>query len=274
MGLRPRSKTPLISQNPFISFIKWPTLLSTMSTLNNNVKKETNKDHKNYDKDNVWIIIAAYKEEKKIGEVIQRLKEQKYRNIVVVDDGSPDTTAHAAEQAGATVLTHVINRGQGAALKTGIDYAIKNDADFIVTFDADGQHQAEEISSLIIPIVNGECEAALGSRFLGKESNLPWHRRVVLKGGAFVIWFFSGIRLTDSHNGFRALTTHAASQLDLRSDRMEHASEIVEQIAKKRIMYKEIPVTIKYTDYSLEKGQSSFAAFGILWEMIKGKLLR
>ncbi|PIN80533.1 hypothetical protein COV16_00755 [Candidatus Woesearchaeota archaeon CG10_big_fil_rev_8_21_14_0_10_34_8] len=224
-------------------------------------------------KDNIWVVIAAYNEEKKISKVIDSLKKHNYKNIVVIDDGSKDNTKKSAKNSGAIVLQHVVNRGQGAALKTGIEYALQNGADYIITFDADGQHQSEEISKLIEPIKKGECEAALGSRFLNNKSNVSWHRKVMLKGGAFIIWLFYGIKLTDSHNGFRAFTREAASKLDLKSDRMEHASEILGQIAKHNIKYKEIPVTITYTDYSLEKGQSSIAAFEILWNMIKNKIL-
>jgi len=223
---------------------------------------------------NLWVVIAAYNEEKKIAQVISSLKEHKYENIIVVDDGSKDKTNIIAANAGAIVLKHSINRGQGAALKTGMDYAVQNNANIIVTFDADGQHNANEIKRLVEPVEKGECEAALGSRFLEKTSNVSWHRKIMLKGGAMIVWLFYGIKLTDSHNGFRALTRDAVIKLDLQADRMAHASEILEQIAKKNIKYKEIPVTITYTDYSLEKGQSSFAAFGILWNMIKSKLLR
>jgi len=224
--------------------------------------------------ENCWIVIAAYNEEKKISQVIEGLKAEHYNNIIVVDDGSKDNTKTAAQKAGAMVLHHIINRGQGAALKTGIDFALQNNADIIVTFDADGQHQPEEIKNIIDPIKKGEYEAVLGSRFLEKKSNVSWHRELLLKAGAAMMKQLYGIHLTDSHNGFRAFTAQAANKLDLQADRMTHASEILEQIAKKNIAYKEVPVTITYTDYSLEKGQSSTAAFSILWSMIKSKLLR
>lgn len=226
------------------------------------------------EKSKVWVVIAAYNEEKRVASVIDSLQKNEYKNIVVVDDGSRDATADSAERAGAVVLRHIINRGQGASLKTGIDFAVKNNAHIIVTFDADGQHQAEEIETLTTPIFAGECDACLGSRFLKKKSNVPWHRKAVLQAGALIIWVFYGIRLTDTHNGFRALSREAVQKLDLRADRMEHASEIVEQIAKQRIKYKEIPVTIIYSEYSLQKGQRSTAALTILWNMIKSKVLR
>ncbi len=231
------------------------------------MQQKERKEH-----DSIWIVIAGYNEEKRIGTVIHDLKKNNYQNIVVVDDGSKDRTGDVAADAGAIVLRHAINRGQGAALKTGMDFA--NDAEIIVTFDADGQHHAEEISRLTSPIINGEVDACLGSRFLDTNSNVSWHRKFVLKCGAEIIWLFYGIRLTDSHNGFRALKREALQKLELKADRMEHASEIVEQIAKKNIRYKEVPVTITYTEYSLQKGQSTLAAFDILWNMIKSKVLK
>lgn len=232
------------------------------------------EEKKEQDNNLIWIVIAGYNEEKRIDTVIDDLKKNGYHHIVIVDDGSKDRTGEVAAEAGAIVLRHVINRGQGAALKTGIDFAVKKNAEIIVTFDADGQHHAEEISKLTAPIVNGEVDACLGSRFLETTSNVPWHRKMILKGGAWIIWLFYGIRLTDSHNGFRAIKGEAVKKLQLKADRMEHASEIVEEIAKRNITYKEVPVTITYTEYSLQKGQSSLAAFGILWNMIKSKVLK
>ncbi len=223
--------------------------------------------------DNVWIVIAAYNEEQKIGSVINSLHTYRYHNIVVVNDGSKDDTATIAEKAGAVVLTHCINRGQGAALKTGIDYALNQNAEYIVTFDADGQHHPEEIQLLVEPLKKAEAEVCLGSRFLNKASNVSWHRKFLLKAGAGIIWVFYNIHLTDSHNGFRAFKRDAIQKLELKADRMEHASEILEQIAIKKLSYKEIPVTITYTQYSREKGQSSLAAVEILWDMIKNKLV-
>ncbi|MBI5073049.1 glycosyltransferase family 2 protein [Candidatus Woesearchaeota archaeon] len=229
--------------------------------------QETNKEQ-------VWVVIAAYNEEKRIGNVISSILKNGYSHVVVVDDGSKDATAAVAENAGAEVLCHIMNRGQGASLKTGMDFAVRSGAKIVVTFDADGQHHAEEIPLLTMPIERGEVEACLGSRFLEKESNVSWHRKFLLKGGAVIIWMFYGIHLTDTHNGFRALKAEAVQKLQLCADRMEHASEILEQIAKQKIKYKEVPVTITYTDYSLQKGQRSTAALAILWNMIRSKILR
>ncbi len=219
-----------------------------------------------------YIVIPAYNEEKSIAKVIKDLKAHNYKNIIVVDDGSKDRTYEIAKKHGATVLRHIINRGQGAALKTGIDYALSQDAEIVVTFDADGQQLASEIKELVKPVAEGKIDAALGSRFL-KKTKMPFIRRVFLKGGAFMFLIMYGIKLTDSHNGFRALSRKALQNIELNTDRMEHASEIVDEIAKKKIRYKEIPVTVLYTDYSMARGQSNWNAFRILFRMIFKKII-
>lgn len=182
----------------------------------------------------VFVVIPAYNEEFMIDKVIKDLKKHNYKNIVVVDDGSSDKTYEAASKHKIHVLKHVINLGQGAALKTGIDYALLQGADIIVTFDADGQHQAKEIERMINPIKKKEVEVTLGSRFLSDGSKIPALRRLYLKIGVLVLFVMYGIKLTDSHNGFRAFSRKALQKIELRANRMEHASEIPEQIKKNR----------------------------------------
>lgn len=225
-------------------------------------------------KSDVWIVIAAYNEEKQIGHVIDGLKDAGYQNIVVTDDGSRDKTWEVAQKHGAHALRHVINRGQGAALKTGIDYALLQGAKYIVTFDADGQHRVEDLPAMLKPVVEGDADITIGSRFLDKKSDVPFARKVLLKGSVFVIWLFYGVKMTDAHNGFRAFTAEAARKMDLRTDRMEHASEFIDEIRKRRLRYREVPVIIKYTDYSKARGQSSWNALRILYKMILHKFLR
>jgi len=220
-----------------------------------------------------FIVIPAYNEEKTIRKVIKDLKEHDYENIVVVDDNSRDNTSKITSDEGATVLKHMINRGQGAALKTGINYALKQDADIIVTFDADGQHKAEDIERLIKPVEEGKVDICLGSRFLDKKSNVPFLKKVVLKCGIYVIRLMYGIKLTDVHNGLRAMSNEAAKKIEIKSNRMEHASEIIEEIKKKRLRYKEVPVNIRYTEYSKQKGQSSWNALRIFVKMLLKKLI-
>lgn len=221
-----------------------------------------------------FVVIAARNEQQRIGLVLRGLKKEGYPRIVVVDDGSTDSTARIVRKHKAVLLQHVINRGQGAALRTGIEYALAHGADIIVTFDADGQHDPKEIKQMIEPIMDGEVEVTLGSRFLGTSPNIPWIKKLMLKGGVIFTYLVSGIKLTDAHNGFRAFSRNAAQLIEIKQDRMEHASEIVEEIYKKGISYKEVPVTIKYTVYSIKHGQSPFASFKIAFNLILRKLAR
>ena len=221
-----------------------------------------------------FIVMPAYNEESKIVGVIKQLKNKGYDNIVIIDDGSDDNTFEKAKDEDVFVLRHVINRGQGAALKTGIDFSLLNNADVIITFDSDGQHDVNDIKSLINVIEKENYDVVLGSRFLKNTSNVPLVRKIFLKMGALLILFLYGVKLTDSHNGLRALSRPAAEKIEIRTDRMEHASEILEQISLKNLKYKEVPVTIKYTKYSLQHGQSTWNAFKILSKMLFRKLIQ
>lgn len=224
--------------------------------------------------DRVFIVIPAYNESKIIGSVLSDLKNAGWTNIVVVDDCSRDNTYGVVREHDVFLLHHVINRGQGAALKTGIDFALHRGAQIIVTFDADGQHCAEEINHIIKPIINGRADVALGSRFLGTTSNTPFIKVVMLRIGIIFTWVFSGVLLTDTHNGFRAFSRRAAMKLEIRQDRMEHASEIIDEIYKKRIKFVEVPVTIRYTEYSIKHGQNPFNSVAIALRLIIRKFLQ
>jgi glycosyltransferase involved in cell wall biosynthesis len=223
---------------------------------------------------NTWIVIAAYNEEHSIGAVVKELSKTGYKNVVVVDDGSADDTYRIAKQHTKHVVKHVLNRGQGAALKTGIDYALRENADIIVTFDADGQHRVEDIPALIEPVKKGEVDIALGSRFLKPGSNVPFLRKMILKCGIFTVWLFYGIKLTDVHNGFRALSRDAAERIDISMDKMEHASEILSEIKRNHLKYVEVPVVIRYTAYSQAHGQSSLNAVKIFYKMVVHKFTK
>ena len=221
----------------------------------------------------VWVIIAAYREAKVIADVVADVTATGHR-VVVVDDGSPDQTAERAAQAGATVIRHPINLGQGAALQTGLDYALAQGANVVVTFDADGQHRAADIPGLVDALVQHGADFALGSRFLGSTVNLPASRRALLKAAVWFTRATTGLRITDSHNGLRAMTRHGASRIHLRQNRMAHASEILHQIAVSDLRYVETPVTIHYSAYSLEKGQTLFDALLIILDLFARRLHR
>lgn len=203
-----------------------------------------------------YIIIPAHNEAKTIGPVINSLKRHNYEHIIVcVNDASKDNTEKIAFQTGAIVLNHVINRGQGAAIVTGNEYALRHGADIIVHFDADGQMQVEDIPAVIKPIIEGKADVVLGSRFLGKKSNIPRSKLLTLKLGRLFLRVFFGIKLTDPQSGFRALSRKAAEKIEIKQDRAEHATEILIEIFKKRLRCKEVPVTIKYTEYSQKHTQ-------------------
>jgi polyprenyl-phospho-N-acetylgalactosaminyl synthase len=219
----------------------------------------------------IFVVIAAFDEGAIVREVVEGVRAR-FDNIVVVDDGSSDDTGRNALAAGATVLTHLLNRGQGAALQTGLDYACRSGADVVVTFDADGQHHVDDIDALVAPILEGRCDVVLGSRFLRADNRVPFVRRVVLKLGVLFTWAVSGIKLTDAHNGLRAFSREAATRIRIVQDRMAHASEIVDEISTLGLRYEEVPVRISYTAYSMKKGQSSGAAFQVVMDFIVGKL--
>ncbi len=204
----------------------------------------------------VIVIIPAYNEAKVIRNVISDVKKYGY-NIVVVDDCSRDGTHHYAQKAGAVVLRHYVNRGQGAALATGIEYALCQEADILVTFDADGQHSAHEIQFVIRPIIAGETDVVLGSRFLGATRDMPLMRGLSLKAALVFTQVTTGLQLTDVHNGFRAFSKNAALKIKISQNRMAHASEILDQIARHNLRFCEVPVTIVYSSYSKQKGDSS-----------------
>lgn len=224
--------------------------------------------------DGLYVVIPAFNEGPAIGEVVQTLLAHCVRNVVVVDDGSADDTGAHASAAGATVLRHLINRGQGAGLQTGISYALRAGARYIVTFDADGQHPADALPRLLAPILCGEADIVLGSRFIANSDSVPWARRMVLRCAVLFTRFTSGARVTDAHNGLRAFSAEAASRLDIRLDRMAHASELIDQVHTSGLRYVEEPVEISYTSYSMAKGQHGTAAFKIAFDYLVAKLMR
>jgi polyprenyl-phospho-N-acetylgalactosaminyl synthase len=226
----------------------------------------------------IAVLIAAYNEgavlEAVVSTIPRTLKALGSVDVIVVDDGSVDSTSQVAVRAGAKVLRHPINRGQGAALKTGFDYLIQQGYDIVVTFDADGQHRPDEIKLLVKKLIEERLEIVLGSRFLGKSArNLPPSRKLILKLGVVFTRLISRLRVSDTHNGFRAIAVPALRRMRLVQDRMEHASEIIDQISKQKLRYTEVPVTIEYTDYSRAKGQANGAALKIAGRMIAHKIM-
>jgi polyprenyl-phospho-N-acetylgalactosaminyl synthase len=220
-----------------------------------------------------FVVVPAYNEARVIGAVIGGLSPA-FPNIVVVNDGSSDDTADVLSGSPVTLVKHHINLGQGASLQTGITFALERGASYIVTFDADGQHRPEDALSALRVLGQGGCDVVCGSRFLGTPSNIPRGRRVILKAAIGLANLTSGSSMTDAHNGLRALSRKAASCLDISQSGMAHASEIISQLREHKMVIREVPVQINYTEYSLSKGQSSLNSINILIDLVVGRFLK
>jgi glycosyltransferase involved in cell wall biosynthesis len=215
----------------------------------------------------VWVVVPLFNEAQVIAGVVRGLRTA-FDQVVCVDDGSADDSAEQARQAGAVVLRHTLNLGQGAALQTGIEYALRDLAmRCVVTFDADGQHQVDEAQAMAQRVLDGEADAVFGSRFLDSRSRPGLMKRIVLKGAVVASNLTSGLHLTDAHNGLRALGRSVCEQIDLTQNRMAHASQLVDQVGRSGATVAEHPVHILYTDYSRSKGQSLLNSVNILAEL-------
>ncbi len=226
----------------------------------------------------IWVIVPAYNEEKNILPLVNSLLKYGYQ-IVVVDDGSSDNTWQIIQELPVIKLRHKINRGQGAALQTGTEYALQNGAQIIVHFDGDGQFLAAEISRLAAPILSKQADIALGSRFLNQNfqskiqnsKSMPFFKRHLILPIAKVInYFLTGLKLTDAHCGFRVLGRSAAQKIKITQDRMSHNTEIVAQIKKYNLKFQEVPVSVIYKTF----GQGIGGGVRILRELLLGKLIK
>lgn len=215
--------------------------------------------------------MAAHNEADIVADVIAGVRRFT-ETIVVVDDASRDGTADVAARAGATVIRHMLNRGQGAALQTGIDFALARGAKFIVTMDSDGQHDAEDLPLLLAPLAAGSADVVLGSRFLQPANDIPLARRFTLRLAVLFTRLTSHVHVTDTHNGLRAFTRAAAARIRITLDRMAHASELLDQIRDMR--YVEVPVRVRYTEYSRRKGQRSIHALRVAFDYLIRRWVR
>ncbi len=216
----------------------------------------------------IFVIVPAYNEEKRIGEVLKSLAGLPYQ-VVVVDDASSDRTYQIASDYPVDLIRHELNRDQGAALQTGNQYALSQGADIIVHFDGDGQFLAEEIETMIRPLVAEDYDIVFGSRFLGKKSRLPWFKEHILFALARLVnRVFLGIKNTDPQNGFRAMTSQAAQKIIIEQDGKAHCSEIMAKAYEYKLKIKEIPVTVIYRDF----GQGFSGGLKILKDILFTKL--
>lgn len=217
--------------------------------------------------DDAWLVVPLFNEAAVVGDVVRGVLPT-FPHVVCVDDGSSDGSAAVARAAGARVLEHPVNLGQGAALQTGITYALSRGARYVVTFDADGQHRVEDAADMVDLARREDVAIVFGSRFLDDRTDAGLLKRIVLK---VAVWFTNqstGLRLTDAHNGLRVMRADAARGVRLRQDRMAHASEIVLQLGRTRLPWRERPVHVLYTDYSRGKGQSLWNSVNILVDLV------
>ena len=212
-----------------------------------------------------WLIVPCYNEGTVIFDVLTHARET-FPNIVGVNDGSADNSAEQIRAAGAHLVDHPVNLGQGAAIQTGVEYARKQPgAEFFVTFDADGQHQEKDVVRMIERLRTEPLDIIVGTRFAGQEnSQVPWIKRAVLKTVVMLSPRTKKLGLTDAHNGLRAFNRKVAEEMNIRMNGMSHASEIVSMIDKHGWRVDEEPVDILYTEYSMSKGQSLINGVNIL----------
>jgi polyprenyl-phospho-N-acetylgalactosaminyl synthase len=221
------------------------------------------------DNEDVWIVIPVYGEEKVIAAVVDDVLRT-FPNVVCVDDGSPDNSAAEILGTRAHLVRHPVNMGQGAALQTGISYALaRTGGQYFVTFDADGQHRVEDVTRMLEILRTSDADVVLGSRFLGAANGaagVPRLKRLLLPLIARLSPTARRLRLTDAHNGLRVLNRPAAQSLRITQNRMAHASEIVGWLARSKWTVTEAPVTVLYSEYK-GKGQSLVNGINILFDV-------
>ncbi len=224
-------------------------------------------------------LIRAFNEGQVIEQVLREVLDSGYKNILIINDGSTDMTQKILEKFSdkICIVHHTINLGAGAALETGFEYLRRyGKVENIITFDADGQHSIEDAKKMLETLKkNPEIKVLFGSRFLGeKKSNTPIIRRCTLLLGRIFTYLISGVFLTDAHNWLRAFRSEIIEKIRIDINSMAYASEFIDKLKRNNFEIKEIPVTIKYTKYSLAKGQKSGNAIAIAMRMIWSKFMK
>lgn len=215
-----------------------------------------------------WVVVPMYNEGEMIASVVAELREH-FRFVVCVDDGSSDDSVAAARAAGARVVQHPINLGQGASLQSGFDYALKDPhMTDVVTFDADGQHQLVDAIGMVAKLREENLDVVIGSRFLDNRTQMTPLKRGTLRLAAWYTRMTTGMALTDAHNGLRVLSRGLLEQVRLHQNRMAHASELIDQIGEAKANWAEYPTHIIYSEYSKAKGQSVLNSINILVELL------
>jgi glycosyltransferase involved in cell wall biosynthesis len=222
----------------------------------------------------VFVVVPCFNEASIVYATVSSLLNCTYQ-VVVVDDGSVDDTREKLRGLPVYFLRHQINLGQGAAIQTGIDFALQQGADFLVTFDADGQHEVKDILKMLVQLREEQVDFVFGSRFLaGSKTNVDGKRKVLLQISRLTNFFISGILLSDANNGIRVFTSAAAKKIRLKENRRTHSADLIYQVAKNKIKYAECPVCIHYSEYSKMKGIQNKEGFSIFLNMLLYKFFR
>jgi polyprenyl-phospho-N-acetylgalactosaminyl synthase len=225
----------------------------------------------------VWIVIPAFNEAAVVGEVVADARAV-FDHVVCVDDGSTDGTGEIARRAGAHLVRHPINLGQGAAIQTGVEYARKQPgAQVFATFDADGQHRVKDVAAMIDRLSAGDADVVIGTRFGTERGGRrpPLFKRIVLQTAARLSRRGRRLGLTDTNNGLRVFNKKVADGLDITMSGMSHANEFVMLIAENHWRVVEQPVEVLYTDYSKSKGQPLLNGVNIIFDgFLRGRIPR
>lgn len=228
---------------------------------------------KKYRPSAVTIIIPAYNEESSLASVIAILRKHGYKDIIVIDDGSKDDTYRIAKEEHVSVYQHIINKGLGTALKTGIKAAVQNGAEYMVTFDADGQHDPNDIQRVVEPLMDEKADVVIGSR-LSNPEGMPLVRRFGNWAFNIITFLLFQVWTTDSQSGLRAFNRHAAQTINIKTTRMEVSSEIISEVGRHQLRFHEVSIKAIYTEYSKAHGQSSLNGFNILFKLLLKRLMK
>jgi polyprenyl-phospho-N-acetylgalactosaminyl synthase len=222
---------------------------------------------------NVVIVIPAFDEAASIAEVVRRARAAGFADVVVVDDGSADATASLARGAGARVVSHLVNRGAGAATRTGLDAAMAMGAAAAVTLDGDGQHDPAEIAAVLAPVLAGRADIAVGARLLNRR-RMPLMVRGFNQVANAVAWLLCGRWYRDSQSGFRAWSPRAMQRIGIESNGYEFCTEISREAAQERLAVVEVPVSACYDARTIGKGQGYATGLETVFKLLVRSLMR
>lgn len=223
-----------------------------------------------------YIIVPVFNEERSIVHATLQKLLAHFEHVVVVNDGGDPLLLEYLEGLPVYYLRHEINLGQGAALQTGTEFALEMGAGFIGHFDADDQHNVQDLQQMAVFIKEQKLDVVLGSRFLspGHAKAIPFSRRILLKGAVLVNFLFTGILLSDAHNGLRLLSRKAALAIEIQENRQLHATEILWLLKKFKLSFKEFPTKVAYNAYTLKKGQKNVHSFKIFKDLLLSRLIK